>query len=68
MPTSSTQMIQAVLAKTEPVKSESFYDPITGENITFDSDHAVVRQWDSGSITVIPYATDHHVEQALQHS
>jgi len=36
--------IRAALDLDAPAKAESFYDPTTGENITFDSDRAVVHQ------------------------
>jgi len=39
----------------------SFYDPITGENITFDVDGVTVTDFLTGTTTITPFVADHRV-------
>ena len=39
----------------------SFYDPITGEDITFDVDGVTVTDFLTGTTTITPFVVDHRV-------
>lgn len=43
--------------------AESFYDPITGENVTFDGDGVTVTDFLTGVTTITPFVPRHTIGQ-----